>query len=236
MLPILQDKSVIFFDLGYTLLAPASGDWMLTLRFRKEAGNALKLRSEGEIRRALETGFRFLAKNHRITTTQQELRQFEAYYALLSEELGLGLSASQLEQIARDRTFNMDNYLPDPQAHEVLETLSRTHRLGVISDTWPSTGIQLETFGLSRFFSWVTFSCDLGIMKPDPRIYLDALHKSGVPARETAFIDDNSANLDGASALGITPILIAPHPASGEEGPFFRIRALKELLQEAGAR
>lgn len=110
MLPILQDKSVIFFDLGYTLLAPASGDWMLTLRFRKEAGNALKLRSEGEIRRALETGFRFLAKNHRITTTQQELRQFEAYYVLLSEELGLGLSASQVEQIARDRTFNMDNY------------------------------------------------------------------------------------------------------------------------------
>ena len=96
--------------------------------------------------------------------------------------------------------------------------------------------VKIRLFLFSRFFSWVTFSCDLGIMKPDPRIYLDALHKSGVPARETAFIDDNPANLDEASALGITPILIAPHPASGEEGPFFRIRALKELLREAGAR
>ena len=31
MLNLLKDKEVIFFDVGYTLDAPASGDWMAAL-------------------------------------------------------------------------------------------------------------------------------------------------------------------------------------------------------------
>ena len=33
MIQLLRDKKVIFFDVGYTLDRPASGDWMLTNRF-----------------------------------------------------------------------------------------------------------------------------------------------------------------------------------------------------------
>ena len=32
------DKKAIFFDVGYTLDRPASGDWMFTNRFLAEAG------------------------------------------------------------------------------------------------------------------------------------------------------------------------------------------------------
>ena len=42
MLDILRDKKVIFFDVGYTLDAPASGDWMFTNRFLELAGDKLK--------------------------------------------------------------------------------------------------------------------------------------------------------------------------------------------------
>ena len=38
----LRDKKVIFFDVGYTLDMPASGDWMFTNRFLQEAGDKLK--------------------------------------------------------------------------------------------------------------------------------------------------------------------------------------------------
>ena len=54
MIQPLRDKKVIFFDVGYTLDRPASGDWMLTNRFLQEAGNRLKARSEADIRKALE--------------------------------------------------------------------------------------------------------------------------------------------------------------------------------------
>ena len=33
MLEILKDKKVIFFDVGYTIDYPASGDWIFTNKF-----------------------------------------------------------------------------------------------------------------------------------------------------------------------------------------------------------
>ena len=64
MLDLLRDKEVIFFDVGYTLDAPASGDWMFTNRFLETAGDKLKKRSDDEIRNAREAGLRFF---HAIT-------------------------------------------------------------------------------------------------------------------------------------------------------------------------
>ncbi|MBR3429086.1 MAG: hypothetical protein IKG87_03200, partial [Clostridia bacterium] len=61
MLDILRDKKVIFFDVGYTLDAPASGDWMFTNRFLELAGDKLKQRTETEIQQAREAGLRFLS-------------------------------------------------------------------------------------------------------------------------------------------------------------------------------
>ena len=232
MMRLLLDKKAIFFDVGYTLDRPASGDWMFTNRFLKEAGGRLKARGSDEISRAKEAGLRFLAENHLVPTVEEECSCFFRYYAIVSDELDLGLSAGQCEEIARDRAFNMENYLPYPGVREVLETLGRTHRLGVISDTWPSIHRQLEYLGISRYFSFFTFSCDLGVFKPDRRMYLDALEKSGVSAGEAVFIDDVAGNLEGAAAVGIMPVLIAANPAADVETAFPKIRDLRELIRE----
>ena len=125
----------------------------------------------------------------------------------------------------------MKNYIPYPGIREVLETLGKTHKLGVISDTWPSIVPQLEYLGVSQYFSFTTFSCSLGTVKPDKRMYLDALGKAGVPAGETVFIDDSVNNLEGAAALGITPILIAANPASDVDTVYLKIRDLRELIR-----
>ena len=46
MISQLRDKKVIFFDVGYTLDVPASGDWMMTGKFLELAGARMKQRSE----------------------------------------------------------------------------------------------------------------------------------------------------------------------------------------------
>ena len=229
MMDQLRDKKVIFFDVGYTLDMPASGDWMFTNRFLAEAGDALKTRGSEEISRAKNTALRYLAGNHLIPTVDAEIDQFYRYYSIISDELNLALSEEQRRRIARDRACNMENYIPYPGVQEVLEKLSKTHRLGIISDTWPSIEQQLEYIGVSRYFSFATFSCYLGVFKPDPRMYLDALAKSGVSPEQTVFIDDSVTNLEGAAALGIFPILIAANPASDVETDFLKIRDLREL-------
>ena len=231
MISQLKDRKVIFFDVGYTLDRPASGDWMFTNRFLAEAGDALKARGNKEIRRAGEVALRFLTENHLVTTVEAEIEQFYRFYSIFSDELGLGLSEGQRMQIARDRACNMENYIPYPGIREVLETLGRTHRLGVISDTWPSIEQQLEHIGVARYFSFKTFSCFLGVFKPDPRMFEDALAKAGVPGEDAVFIDDSVRNLEGAAALGIFPILIAANPASDVETSFLKIHDLRELIR-----
>jgi len=231
MLDILRDKKVIFFDVGYTLDKPASGDWMFTNRFLELAGDKLKRRTDTEIQRARDAGLRYLAQDHLIQSVEAEIQNFFDYYSIVSDKLNLGLSEEERNQIARDRACNMKNYIPYPGIKEVLSTLSKTHQLGIISDTWPSIEPQLEYIGVSQYLSFTTFSCFVGVFKPDRRIYLDALDKCGVPAEETVFIDDAVHNLDGAAALGISPILIAANPASDVDTKYTKIKDLMELIR-----
>lgn len=102
----------------------------------------------------------------------------------------------------------MDNYVIYPDARRVIQTLSKTHRLGIISDTWPSIENQLRTLDVLQFFSFATYSFSLGVFKPDRRMYLDALEKCGHDAKDTVFIDDNPQNLEGAAGLGISLIKV----------------------------
>ena len=92
MIRQLSDKKVIFFDVGYTLDMPASGDWMFTNRFLEEANGRLKECDDQKISRACDTGLRFLADSHLIKTVDAEIEQFYQYYSILSDELHLGLS------------------------------------------------------------------------------------------------------------------------------------------------
>jgi len=57
----------------------------------------------------------------------------------------------------------------------------------------------------------VTVSFKVGVMKPDRRIYLDALDKLKVRADESVYIDDISEYADAAGALGIKGIHYTSH-------------------------
>jgi len=227
---ILKNKKVIFFDVGYTLDRPASGDWMFTNAFLAVAGDRLKTYSEAQILAAKGKGLEYLAANHLIHDVNEECDRMARYYTIVSEELKLNLSPDEIHAVSRDRACNMNNYIAYADAIPVLQELSRTHILGVISDTWPSITPQLDTLHLREYFSFFTYSFELGVFKPDPKMYLDALSKCGYPAADTVFIDDSPVNLAGAAKMGITPILIAANPASDVDSPFTKIHSLMDLL------
>lgn len=227
---VLLGKEVVFFDAGYTIVYPASGDWMFTNRFNEFAADRLKGRSAEQIAETRTAGLDFLAKNHLIPTEAEEAEQFFHYYRVISDRLDLKLTDAQAMDAARDRTYNMDNYIIYPDARRVIQTLGRIFPLGIISDTWPSIENMLRTLDLRQYFSFVTYSYELGVWKPNRRMYEDALCKCGHAAEKTVFIDDVPQNLAGAAELGITPILIAANPASDVETPYAKIRSLSELL------
>ena len=230
MLEVLKDKKFIFFDVGYTLDYPASGDWMFTKKFYEIVGDKLNKYSSVEIQKARELSLEYLENNHLVKNTEEEYYQFIRFYSDISKYLNLSLTEKEIQAIADDRTNNMGNYIVYPDAKEVLEVLSHSYKLGIISDTWPSIERQLCTIGVRDYFSTTTYSCELGKFKPDEALYEDALRKSGCKPEETVFIDDSVRNLEGAAKLGITPILIAANAASDVESPYLKIHTLSELL------
>ena len=233
MIELLKNKKVIFFDVGYTLDYPLSGDWMFTNKFYELVDDRLNRYSPDEIQRAKNKGLEYLEKNHLVQTAEDEYYQFIHFYSEISRNLSLDLTEVEIKEIAFDRTYNMDNYIVYPDVKKVLKVLSKVYKLGIISDTWPSIERQLCSIGVAEFFSIHTYSCFLGTFKPDERMYKDALDKCGVLAKDTVFVDDSLNNLEGAEKLGITPILIAANPASDVDSPYLKIHSLTELLNES---
>jgi putative hydrolase of the HAD superfamily len=67
----------------------------------------------------------------------------------------------------------------------------------------------LEETGLDSLFEIIICSRDLGIRKPNPAIFKYVMDEVGVQPRETVHVGDSvEADMEGASASGITPIWI----------------------------
>jgi putative hydrolase of the HAD superfamily len=60
-----------------------------------------------------------------------------------------------------------------------------------------------KTFPWIRNFDTCIYSCDHGLIKPEPQIYNTCLEALGVLAGEAFFIDDSSENTKAAERLGL---------------------------------
>lgn len=211
----------LFFDLGWTLIYPLSGDWMFSFFARRYfSEETLSALPQERVRAAFAAGNEYLNSHHRLDTLEEEYDQFFHYYSLLAQALPeLGLEQKELESITQDKVYNLENYALFPDSLNALNALGNNYRIGVISDTWPSIVPVLERFGLLPYFHTLTFSYKLGVYKPHPTMYQDALDKLGILPEETIFIDDGVENLRGAQKAGIQPVLITAKPGAEECPP-----------------
>lgn len=93
---------------------------------------------------------------------------------------------------------------------EFLQELSKKYRLFLLSNT---DSIHINTFetksGVSFYqdfyncFEKVYFSFDMGLRKPDPKIYQYLIDQHNLIPANTLFVDDKKENTDSAAALGI---------------------------------
>ena len=122
-------------------------------------------------------------------------------------------------------------------ATEVLETLrDRGYRLGCVTNRAFGGAAfvnEVEAHGLADFFEVVSVSCDLGYMKPHPKIFQHALDAMSVAPEEAVMVGDSlGADVAGAQALGMTAVW-RPRPSKhGEKDgvqPDFVIEELRAI-------
>lgn len=99
---------------------------------------------------------------------------------------------------------------------DLLINLRKHYRLFLLSNTSSIHITQVNKIleastghkNLEVLFDKVYVSYEMGLMKPDPRIYQQVLEEQNIVADETLFLDDNADNIKAAAALGIETILV----------------------------
>jgi putative hydrolase of the HAD superfamily len=82
-------------------------------------------------------------------------------------------------------------------------------RLGVVTDCSAETSVAWSSTWLHGYFDYVAFSCDLGVRKPDPRIYLTVVDALAVSPSDCIFVGDGgSQELTDAKGLGMEAIML----------------------------
>ncbi|MHA1002682.1 glucose-1-phosphatase [Leclercia pneumoniae] len=86
------------------------------------------------------------------------------------------------------------------QGHRVV-ILSNTNRLH--TTFWPDEYPEVKAAA-----DHIYLSQEMGMRKPEARIYQAVLQAEGFTASDAVFFDDNADNIEGASQCGITSILV----------------------------
>jgi putative hydrolase of the HAD superfamily len=94
---------------------------------------------------------------------------------------------------------------------QMLEWVARLRAAGVktaiLSNMPHDLRGELRSRDWLRHFDVQFFSCDHGLVKPEPEIYQRLLQALAVPAQQVLFIDDLPVNIEAARREGITGLL-----------------------------
>ncbi len=92
-----------------------------------------------------------------------------------------------------------------PEVRDVLEELQQCFRLAVISNFDGRLRFILQHLGISKFFSHVFISSELGADKPDPEIYRRAVSLMHLHPNEVLHVgDDPQRDWEAATAAGLS--------------------------------
>jgi putative hydrolase of the HAD superfamily len=101
-------------------------------------------------------------------------------------------------------------FVPRPGAEEVLARLRADgRRLALVSMCAPDAPTMWRASPLGGSMDVEVFSCETGLRKPHPEIYLRAAGALGVPPASCLYVGDGAyGELSGAAAVGMHPVLI----------------------------
>jgi putative hydrolase of the HAD superfamily len=98
----------------------------------------------------------------------------------------------------------------DPDAVPLLEALKKRFKVGLITN-WehgPTIPRLVDRLGVRQLLDDIVVSDDLGVAKPDPRIFEVALSRLGIPASNAVYVGDMDLDARGSLDAGMHPVLV----------------------------
>ncbi|MFI5347138.1 MAG: HAD family hydrolase [Elusimicrobiota bacterium] len=144
-----------------------------------------------------------------------------------------------LEAVAPERTdltpmiagrFAEDSRRQFSRLKPVLERLSQRYRLGIVSNFYGNLDGILRADGLRAHFAVVADSGALGVLKPDPAIFLHAARALDSAPADCVMVGDSiPRDIKGAAAAGMKKTLVTAKPLIPDAGQDWTVRSVFEL-------
>ena len=115
-----------------------------------------------------------------------------------------------------------------PDVEPTLEILANQFALGVVTNG----NADVRRLGLADYFKFALCAEDIGIAKPDARLFHEALQRGGATAQTAVHIGDHPGDdIAGAQQAGLRAVWFNPTGKSwdAEHAPDAEIRSLTEL-------
>jgi epoxide hydrolase-like predicted phosphatase len=127
--------------------------------------------------------------------------------------------ASELSRI-RDEFFAGD--IIDRTLVEYIRSLRGKYKTGLISNAWSDLRDFVVREKFDDAFDKMIISSEVGVMKPEPKIFQIALEQFGMKPKEAIFVDDFYINIEGCEKVGMKGIYFKDAESA--------LKQLKELL------
>ncbi len=167
-------------------------------------------------------------QNGAITALQLQHQRFDLWAGRLNVSPGV-LNDAFLNAMA-------EICAPLPGAVSLLDSLKGKAKLGIITNGFTALQqIRLERTGLRDYFDVLVISEEVGVPKPDPRIFDYALELAGNPDRTRVLMVGDTAESDirGGMNAGLATCWLNAHGRALPEGiePTWTVTSLSELEQ-----
>jgi putative hydrolase of the HAD superfamily len=150
----------------------------------------------------------------------------DEYWRLTAESLGLALpGGARLEALVAADVASWTRY------RDAMWDLARAFRASGGRTAFLSNGVPpvmariRQDRPLADWFDVVVVSYEVGLAKPDPRIFTLCLERLGVDAASVLFVDDRAVNTAGAAAIGVQTLTFTRERSVDD------VRALLELRE-----
>jgi putative hydrolase of the HAD superfamily len=136
----------------------------------------------------------------------------KAHLAYLCSELGFAGSPEKLAEAALLRSELERSNFAAP-GERTVETLTKLKEIGykiaVVSNCYQHIPALFRGSPLAGLVDEAILSCEVGLKKPDARLYQLACERLGVKPEECLYVGDGESDeLRGAAAVGMTPVLL----------------------------
>jgi putative hydrolase of the HAD superfamily len=233
LIDILTDESDIssyetmskWLEYKYLYLTAEQLKWFYREEFDRRLGTEeMRSRAEANIFKNIINEYESRVSDHRELYPDADVR--EVFKSIIRKFTTR--TPEELEHISTDlshlfRATSRRRMFIYPTVKPALDDLEKKYRLGIISNAQEAfTMPELALYDLARYFETIVLSSQVGVKKPNSRIFARGLSNLKVKPEEAVFVgNDLMADIMGASSLGMKTIYIlqkSNRPVSQSKG------------------